>query len=523
MRKKNFIIVFLFALMTFIGSDMQIAKAEEIEMYFKQGESLEYENNDDLDDKSLKITLDEFQQNIEFYKKSLKDNFKQKTTVVNGLEIIETDFDWNGDLDLTNNPKMLALHHIEASRSGQTIPVTDVHKWHLANGWTGIGYHFYITKTGKIYRGRPENAIGAHVKGFNRDSIGIAVEGRYELENMPAIQRNMVEKLGGYLRTKYDIETIKGHGELIPTSCPGDKYPLNGIRANIGKYPIYYAPKVPNIGDDPAIQYVSYVENEGWQNWKRNSEVSGSTGLGRRVEGIKIKLANLPNSNVTYRTYVEKYGWMPWVKNGETSGLRMENKKVEAVQIKLDGEAGQRYDIEYRTHVQNIGWLPWNKNGQVSGLEGQGKRVEAIEIRLVEKTKLIEYKTHVQDHAWMNWVSDGQLSGTEGQSKRVEAMIIKVNDEQISDLNLRYRVHVQDYGWMPWVNDGEMVGTEGESKRIEAIQIEVLGDNPKGYQIEYRTHVQDYGWMPWVKNGQISGTEGQAKRVEAIEVRIKQK
>ena len=516
MRNRKFIGIFLFIFMGIISFRSIVVRAEEIRFDFKKGYNIESESSNELDDEDLKITLDEFQTNIYFYKQYMQDKFKQKTKIIDGLEIIETDFEWNGDLELTNNPKTLVLHHIEASRPGKTIPVTDIHQWHLANGWAGIGYHFYITKTGKIYRGRPENAIGAHTRGFNKDSISIAVEGRYQIEDMPNIQKSVVEKLGGYLRGKYNIEDIKGHGELIPTSCPGSKYPLNSVKFNIRKYPIYIEPEAPSIGDKVAVQYVSHVQNEGWQEWKKNSELSGSVGLARRIEGIKISLANLPNSNIVYRSHIEDYGWSPWVKNGDMSGTKMEAKRIEAIQIQLEGYAKENYEIEYRVHVQDIGWMPWVRNGEVSGTEGLSKRVEGIEIRLVEKNKRVKYRTHIQDYGWGIWKKDGEISGTVGEEKRLEAIIINTNNEQFSDLDLKYRVHVQDYGWMPWVKEGEVAGTTNESKRIEAIQIE--GNNK--YQIEYRTHVQDIGWMPWVKNGQVSGTEGQAKRIEAIEIRI---
>ena len=495
-------------------------QATDIKNHFKQGESIEQELNNNIDESELKISFEEFEKNIEKYKKSFGTEYKETINKVSGLEIIETNLNWNGDLDLTNNPKTLVLHHIEASRPGATIPVTDVHQWHLANGWTGIGYHFYVTKTGKIYRGRPENAIGAHAKSFNVDSVAIAVEGRYGIENMPWVQRNAVEKLGGHLRGKYKIDNIKGHGELMSTSCPGGKYPLDGIRNNILKYPVYTEPEAPVINGDLAVQYESHVQNEGWQNWVRDGEVSGTTGMARSVEGFKIKLANAGNSNISYRAHVQGMGWKSWVKNGENAGTQGEGRKIEGLQIMLEGDIAKTHNLEYRTHVQDEGWQDWVSNGEVTGSIGKNRRIEGIQVRLVSKTNNVGYQSHIQDIGWENTKNDGGLSGTVGREKRIEA--IKINaGESIPGVNAKYRVHGQEYGWQDWISNGALAGTIGESKRVEAIEIILEGPNAKNHTVEYRVHVQNIGWMPWVSNGALAGTVGESKRIEAIEIKIK--
>jgi hypothetical protein len=44
-------------------------------------------------------------------------------------------------------------------------------------GWRDIGYHQVILRDGEVQRGRPDDAVGAHVKGHNADSIGICLVG----------------------------------------------------------------------------------------------------------------------------------------------------------------------------------------------------------------------------------------------------------------------------------------------------------------------------------------------------------
>ncbi|HBJ2613924.1 TPA: N-acetylmuramoyl-L-alanine amidase [Clostridium botulinum] len=125
-----------------------------------------------------------------------------------------------------NNPKMIILHHAEAS----SCSIQDIHSWHLNNGWSGCGYHYFIKKEGTIYKGRPDNAIGAHCLSYNSVSIGICMEGRFNVERMGEAQYKSLKDLISYLQTKYNTSKIYGHRELNETDCPGKKFPLYRIK-----------------------------------------------------------------------------------------------------------------------------------------------------------------------------------------------------------------------------------------------------------------------------------------------------
>ena len=129
------------------------------------------------------------------------------------MNIIESNLKWHGELQDWNNPNLIVLHHAEAS----TCTIEDIHQWHLNNGWAGCGYHFLVRKDGSIYRGRPENTIGAHCLGNNANSLGICAEGNYMTESMPEAQENSIIELVKYLVEKYKITQIKGHKELYST------------------------------------------------------------------------------------------------------------------------------------------------------------------------------------------------------------------------------------------------------------------------------------------------------------------
>ena len=87
------------------------------------------------------------------------------------MQIIEEKYNWSGGFSNRSKTDYIVLHHAEAVK----CTAQDIHSWHRANGWTGIGYHFFVRKDGTIYRGRPINVVGAHVQGMNSCSIGFVL------------------------------------------------------------------------------------------------------------------------------------------------------------------------------------------------------------------------------------------------------------------------------------------------------------------------------------------------------------
>lgn len=295
----------------------------------------------------------------------------------------------------------------------------------------------------------------------------------------------------------------------------------NGIVAALGLTKV-----VANT--NPSVTYQTHVQDYGWQEWKNDGEMSGTSGQSKRLEGINIKLQNLSGS-VEYQTHVQDIGWQGWKSNGAMAGTSGQSKRLEAIKIKLSGDAANKYDIYYRVHAQDYGWLGWAKNGESAGSEGYSKRLEGIEIKLVKKggaapgstsrpfvCKTITYQTHVQNIGWQAEKADGEVSGTSGQSLRLEAIKIKLGSS--IDGGLTYATHVQDIGWQSFVSNGQLSGTSGQSKRLEAIKINLTGNATNQYDIYYRVHAQNLGWLGWAKNGQSAGTAGYSYRLEAIQI-----
>ena len=146
------------------------------------------------------------------------------------MNIIDVNLRRNGSMNMTNVPKMLIVHHIEAEGSNWTIQM--INDMHInENGWSMIGYHYYIRLDGSVYKGRPDNAIGAHCQGANTNSLGIAFEGNYDKRSeMPSEQFNAWCELKLYLINKYGSMQVYGHREKGSSECPGKNFPLQKVR-----------------------------------------------------------------------------------------------------------------------------------------------------------------------------------------------------------------------------------------------------------------------------------------------------
>lgn len=55
--------------------------------------------------------------------------------------------------------------------------IEEITRWHIARGFKTVGYHFFIRRDGTRQTGRPINEIGAHVVGYNHNSVGICMAG----------------------------------------------------------------------------------------------------------------------------------------------------------------------------------------------------------------------------------------------------------------------------------------------------------------------------------------------------------
>ena len=115
----------------------------------------------------------------------------------------------------------LLVIHCTATRGDVDFTQKDLLRCHKARGMQQIGYHFYIRKDGFIWSTRPMEMIGAHAKGYNVNSLGIAYEGGLDTQGHPADtrtprQRHSMRALIRTLKQEFPIVRVCGHRDLSP-------------------------------------------------------------------------------------------------------------------------------------------------------------------------------------------------------------------------------------------------------------------------------------------------------------------
>lgn len=135
--------------------------------------------------------------------------------------IKETNLKFVKSLSTRSTTDMIVIHH---TASGD-MSAADIHREHIALGWSGIGYHYLVHPSGEIERGRPRQMIGSHAEGENWHTIGIALTGNFENEQPTAAQIEAVSNLLSDLCSIYSLtptrDTVVGHRDVNATACPG--------------------------------------------------------------------------------------------------------------------------------------------------------------------------------------------------------------------------------------------------------------------------------------------------------------
>jgi len=117
--------------------------------------------------------------------------------------------------------------HCSATQNKPEYTWKTIDQMHRQKGWLGIGYHFVILTDGTIQNGRPLEAIGSHVLGYNDDSVGICLIGGIDrngksVDNFTEKQKESLKKLLDWLKSKYPKAKVLGHRDFpgVAKDCP---------------------------------------------------------------------------------------------------------------------------------------------------------------------------------------------------------------------------------------------------------------------------------------------------------------
>jgi hypothetical protein len=171
---------------------------------------------------------------------------------------------WGADESIRRNEPEFAdavrfsvVHHTAGrnaySRSEAPAIVKAIQLYHVkGNGWNDIGYNFLVDRFGTVYEGRfggtERNVVGAHARGFNTGSVGVAVLGTFSGSAPSRAAQQAVARLvawrldlahvdpaglltfisGGSERFRSGVpvllRAVSGHRDTGFTTCPGDAF-----------------------------------------------------------------------------------------------------------------------------------------------------------------------------------------------------------------------------------------------------------------------------------------------------------
>ena len=120
--------------------------------------------------------------------------------------------------------------HCAATPEGRAFTVDDIRRWHKAQGFRDVGYHYVVGLDGAVFPGRPLNEVGAHCKGHNAHSIGICYIGGLSADGRPKDTRTPEQKaalraLVAQLKERFPGAQVYGHNRFAAKACPCFRVP----------------------------------------------------------------------------------------------------------------------------------------------------------------------------------------------------------------------------------------------------------------------------------------------------------
>ena len=161
-----------------------------------------------------------------------------RTVAAAGAPAVVPRSGWLADESIRRGPPQyadavrLAFVHHTATTNGYTreqapAAVRAIQLYHVrGNGWNDIGYNALVDRFGTVYEGRygglDRNVVGAHARGFNTGSFGVAVLGDFEATEPPPAA---VDALVGLLAWRLDLAHVDPLSTLTAVSGGNERFP----------------------------------------------------------------------------------------------------------------------------------------------------------------------------------------------------------------------------------------------------------------------------------------------------------
>ena len=148
--------------------------------------------------------------------------------------------------------RFIVLHHTGGPPDLGPAAIARAHRQSF--GWPGIGYHFVVDADGGVHQTQDLTVVSHHARQFNAASVGVALCGDFDDASPPAGQLDRAAALVAHLvdRLGLPLDAVRGHGELVPTSCPGASF-ADGWRDAFLDAVAHYAGRAPRRAEARAI------------------------------------------------------------------------------------------------------------------------------------------------------------------------------------------------------------------------------------------------------------------------------
>ncbi|MBU6430901.1 MAG: N-acetylmuramoyl-L-alanine amidase [Patescibacteria group bacterium] len=129
---------------------------------------------------------------------------------------------------MQNNPTKIIVHHsADITQTDQLAKINEYHKerdFPVSSLGYYVGYHYLINHAGQLTQTRKIEDEGAHCIGLNFDSIGICMEGNFDIELPTDAQKATLGNLLVELcaQFNFDVTDIFPHRCFRNTSCYGN-------------------------------------------------------------------------------------------------------------------------------------------------------------------------------------------------------------------------------------------------------------------------------------------------------------